>query len=191
MFILFKTFGTLALLTISFVFLFISITEIDKSPKTNNTIEGSTLENIPIANTVQNEKVQNENSVIDQFIVRQEKKYKAVENKDARKVIWSDMNKDGEKDAIVLYTLESPGGSTLYTDYLAIFLKSQDEQLKYITHKIIGGKNRRAILEVESVTTGKIQLNTLEYSPNDARCCPSKKGYIQIVLIKNKLREVH
>jgi hypothetical protein len=181
-----KKIKPLGLFVMSFCWLFV----ITCKPLNNEIhVEDYILNNPSIINTIQNTQTQSGNSKINQFIVKQEKKYRATENKQAREVIWADMNGDGKKDCIVLYSLDSVGRSNLHLDYLAIFLKYSNTSLKYITRKVIGGNHIRAVLKVQPVIDGKIIINTLEYLPSEASCCPSKKGRIQITLYKNRLLE--
>lgn len=126
-------------------------------------------------------------SVIRDFIVRQASENKAVEYEEARKVIKADLNDDSREDAVVLYTLESFKGTNLHFQYLAVFMSSQNSGLKYVTQEKIGGKNIRAV-ELESVANGKVNLVTRDYLPDDASCCPSKKGKAEVVLYENKFK---
>lgn len=126
--------------------------------------------------------------VITDFIARQEEKEGAEEYEEARKVAGGDLNGDEREDAVVLYTLEGFDGSSLYLQYLAVFV-SRGGVLRYVTHRIVGGKSRRS-LELDGVSGGKILLKTKEHRPGDASCCPSKKGRASLVLDKRKLKEL-
>jgi hypothetical protein len=132
-----------------------------------------------------NEQIES-SQVIVHFIEAQEKALNAVENRGSRQTILTDMDSDGEKDALVLYTLESFGGSNLWLDYAAIFLK-KNGVLEYESNITIGGKNRRAIMGIEKVAVGRIILGTQEYSPKDASCCPSKKAKLQVIFQDKRL----
>jgi hypothetical protein len=130
-----------------------------------------------------------DNKKINQFIYKQARANKADEYKKARRIIYADINKDGRKDTVVLYTLESFGGSNLYRQYLAIFVRNPSRSIKNVINETVGGKNNRDVY-LESVANGKINVRTLNYLPKDASCCPSKEEYSQITFSKNKLREV-
>jgi hypothetical protein len=130
----------------------------------------------------------NANKSIDSFIGKQAKQYNADEYAEGRKIVRGDLNRDGKKETVVLYTLESFNGGNNNIQYLAVFLETKTGKLRYLTHKIVGGKERRAVESV-SVENGEIFLDTLEYLSSDASCCPSKKGKTQIKLVNNKLRE--
>lgn len=129
-----------------------------------------------------------DSDVIDSFIAKQKKKEKAVEHKDARTIMRGDLNGDGKEDVVALYTLEGFRGTNLYLQYIAIFIRDSGN-LRRVTHQIVGGKNRRAV-ELKSVVNGEINLDTQEYLPKDASCCPSKKGNIRFSIIRGKLKEI-
>ena len=122
------------------------------------------------------------------FIAKQMRQERATEYEEGRLLVRGDLNRDGNRDVVVLYTVENPGGTNQYLQYLADFIY-QRGRLRNLTHKSVGGKNRRA---VESVTVegGKIILETLEYLPADASCCPSKKGHVQFILNRKQLKEL-
>jgi hypothetical protein len=101
--------------------------------------------------------------------------------------VKGDLNADGAEDAVVLYTLEGQGGSNQYVQYLAVFIHRK-ERLVYAARQAVGGKNRRSIESV-SIKGGRINLQTLEYLPTDASCCPSKKGQMRFVFNGGKLKK--
>lgn len=72
--------------------------------------------------------------------------------------------------------------------YLAVFINRKG-RLAYVIHQVVGGKNRKSIDSV-SIKGGKINLQTLEYLPNDASCCPSKKGQMRFVLSGGRLKKI-
>lgn len=129
-----------------------------------------------------------DNKSINLFISKQARAKKGEEYQGARKIIYVDVNKDGRKDAVVLYTLESFYGRNNYIQYLAIFVKDKNGALKNVKREIIGGKNSRDVY-LESVVNGKINLKTMNYLPTDASCCPRREEHSQIIFSKNKLRE--
>ena len=129
---------------------------------------------------------QSDKSIINSFITQQAKRERATEYDEARSIVRGDLNADNAEDAIVLYTLEGQGGSNQYLQYLAVFIDRKG-RLAYVTHQLVGGKNRRSIESV-LIKDGKINLQTLEYLPNDASCCPSKKGQMSFILSGGRLR---
>ena len=131
---------------------------------------------------------QSDKSIINSFITRQAKRERATEYEEARSIVQGDLNADGAEDAVVLYTLEGQGGSNQYVQYLAVFINRKG-RLVYLTHQVLGGKNRRSIDSV-SIKDGKINLQTLEYLPADASCCPSKKGQMRFILSAGRLKKI-
>jgi hypothetical protein len=131
---------------------------------------------------------QRDESMIKSFIAQQAKRERATEYEEARSIVRGDLNADSAEDAVVLYTLEGQGGSNQYVQYLAVFLNRKGK-LVYATHQVVGGKNRKSIESV-SIKDGKINLQTLEYLPTDASCCPSKKGQMRFILSGGRLKKI-
>ena len=130
---------------------------------------------------------QSDKSTINTFISQQAKRERATEYEEARSIVKGDLNADNAEDAVVLYTLEGQGGSNQYLQYLAVFIDRKG-RLAYVTHQVVGGKNRRSIESV-LIKDGKINLQTLEYLPNDPSCCPSRKGQMRFVLSGGRLKK--
>jgi hypothetical protein len=131
---------------------------------------------------------QSDKAIIISFITQKAKRERATEYEDARSIVMGDLNADSAEDAVVLYTLEGQGGSNQYLQYLAVFFDRKGK-LVYVTHQLVGGKNRKSIESV-SIKDGKIDLQTLEYLPTDASCCPSKKGQMKFILSAGRLKRV-
>lgn len=131
---------------------------------------------------------QRDESIIKSFIAQQAKRERATEYEEARSIVRGDLNADSAEDAVVLYTLEGQGGSNQYVQYLAVFINHKGK-LVYATHQAVGGKNRKSIESV-SIKDGKINLQTLEYLPTDASCCPSKKGQMRFILSGGRLKKI-
>jgi hypothetical protein len=131
---------------------------------------------------------QRDESIIKSFIAQQAKRERATEYEEARSIVRGDLNADSAEDAVVLYTLEGQGGSNQYVQYLAVFINRKGK-LVYATHQAVGGKNRKSIESV-SIKDGKINLQTLEYLPTDASCCPSKKGQMRFILSGGRLKKI-
>jgi hypothetical protein len=84
-----------------------------------------------------------------------------------------DIDKDGNDDFIVLFTVEGVGGgSNNHYDFMSVFLSGRSWQP--ITTRT-GGKGERDPIRVD-FRGGKIVLDTLVYLPSDPGCCPSGKG---------------
>ena len=126
-------------------------------------------------------------TVIDTYIARQARRERGEEYKDARKVIVGNLNNDDSPETVVLYTIESQGGTNNYVQYIAVFVR-RNGKLAPLTRAPVGGKSRRSI-ELITVDHKAIQLETLDYGPNDASCCPSIKGKSQYILVGRTLRE--
>gem|GEM_PF-727318 len=127
-------------------------------------------------------------AVIDSFIARQAKRERGEEYREARKVVAGDLTHDGDPETVVLYTIEGQRGSNLYVQYLAIFVRRKGK-LSALTHADVGGKSMRGV-ELKAVENNSIVLDTLNYGPKDASCCPSVKGTTSYVLSAGTLREI-
>src|SRR5258705_4428554 len=130
---------------------------------------------------------QSDTAAIDKFISAQATKLAGSEYEDARKVVTGDLNHDGVPDTAVLYTIEGQNGSNNYIQYLAVFLRTK-KGLTYAAECSVGGKNRREA-ELRSIANGLINLNTVEYGPNDQSCCPTIKGTTRYTLDAGRLNE--
>src|SRR5689334_20562294 len=126
-------------------------------------------------------------ATINAFITRQAKVERGEEYREARKVVTGDLTRDGQPETVVLYTIEGQGGSNLYIQYLAVFVR-RNGKLSPLTHMDVGGKSTRGV-ELISVKNNSILLDTLNYGPKDASCCPSIKGTTRYVLSGTTLRE--
>ncbi len=124
---------------------------------------------------------------IDAFIAAQARRERGEEYRDARKIVIGNLREDAEAQTVVLYTIESQGGSNNYVQYLAVFVH-QRRGLAALTHAEVGGKSVRAV-ELSGIEHGGIVLATLGYAPKDASCCPSVKGSTRYVLVGRILRE--
>ena len=139
----------------------------------------------PISIAIANE--DDDTAAIDSYIAHQAKRERGEEYRDARKVVTGDLNHDGEPETVVLYTIEGQGGSNLYIQYLAVFVR-KNGKLAPLTHADVGGKSTRGV-ELTSVENNSILLDTLNYGPKDASCCPSVKGTTRYILSGATLRE--
>jgi hypothetical protein len=131
---------------------------------------------------------QNRDKIVGDFIAGQARKANADEYEEAWKILRSDVNNDGKADLVALYTLESFDGNNNNIQYLAVFLGS-GKTFRLAGHESVGGKNYRGI-ELISIKKQIIYLDTLEYLPTDASCCPSKKGKTRYRFRNGKFREL-
>lgn len=125
--------------------------------------------------------------VIDKYIAGVAKVSDASEYKEARKILYGDIDGDGDDDAIVQFTIEGMGGGNNYGFSLAAF-KNDDGKLTAITDEVVGGKMNREV-ELKRIEKGVIYLDTKEYAENDGACCPSIEGKTSFVLEGKKLVE--
>jgi hypothetical protein len=126
-------------------------------------------------------------AAIDNFIARQARRERGEEYREARKVVVGDLTHDGVPETVVLYTIEGQGGTNLHIQYLAVFAR-QKGKLSAVTHADVGGKSVRSV-ELKSVESDAILLETMGYGPKDPQCCPSVKGTTRYVLSGGRLRE--
>jgi hypothetical protein len=138
---------------------------------------------ISVASVMQDD----DTAAIDSFIARQAKREQGEEYPEARKVITGDLTHDGVPETVVLYTIEGQIGSNLHIQYLAVFVRRAGK-LSPLTHADVGGKSARGV-ERPSVENNSILLDTMNYGPKDASCCPSIKGTTRYVLAGGKLHE--
>jgi hypothetical protein len=129
-----------------------------------------------------------ETAIVNRFISRQAKKEGADEYREARKTLHGNINGDGKADLVVLYSLEGFGGGNSYSQYLAVFL-GKGKTFQYAANAIVGGKLNRDV-DLKSIASRRINLDTMEYRRNDAACCPSKKGTTRYIFANGKLKEV-
>lgn len=126
-------------------------------------------------------------ATIDKLIASQAVKERGEEPDGVRKTAEGDLNRDGESDVAVLYTIEGQNGSNNYIQYLAVFLR-RNGKLVYTARAPVGGKNRRGI-EITAIKDNAILFDTTAYADRDPACCPTIKGNTRYVLIGGKLVE--
>jgi hypothetical protein len=131
----------------------------------------------------------NVGETITKFIAQQAKANDADTYPEARKELSGDLNHDGKRDIVVLYTLEGFGGGNNYAQYLAVFL-SNGKTYRHAAYTVVGGKLNRSV-ELRSVVGSTINLNTKEYRRNDPACCPSRARTARFVFRRGKLTEIN
>ncbi len=115
----------------------------------------------------------------------------AKENETARRIHFHDLNKDGKKDAIVLFTVEGAGCGNNYSFHMAAFTNN-GKGYKLAGHTVIGGKwNAHPDFEKVEYQNDLIILYVQGHSENDSACCPSlvHKVYYRIAegkIVKSK-----
>lgn len=125
--------------------------------------------------------------IINRYIAGVARTSGASEYKEARKIVYGDVDGDGDADAAVQFTIEGMGGGNNYAFYLAVF-RNENGKLKPLTDEVVGGKLNRSVT-LQKIGDRKIYLDTEEYAENDGACCPSIKGKTVYLLKNNKLTE--
>ena len=113
----------------------------------------------------------------------------ASEYKEARKIVYGDMDGDGTKDAVVQYTLEGAGGGNSWGQNLMVFLNKKDVY-KAAGDMTVGGKFFRSFDLMKIV--GKEIIGAAETCPKDEPqgvCENPKKKQVKYVLMNGKLKE--
>lgn len=114
----------------------------------------------------------------------------ASEYKAARKVIYGDVDGDGDKDAVVQYTLEGMGGGNSFAQMLAVFT-NQKGVYKFAAEEVVGGKFAERTSALMSVKRGKIMLDTETCEePPQGLCENPTKGNAAFSFAKGKLKEL-
>ncbi|MGI8787705.1 MAG: hypothetical protein ACR2HG_08105 [Pyrinomonadaceae bacterium] len=113
----------------------------------------------------------------------------ASEYKEARKIVYGDVNGDGVKDAVVQYTLEGAGGGNSWGQSLVVFLNVKGV-FKLSDDETVGGKFFR-IFTLQKVV-GKQIIGATETCPRgepQGICKNPKKAQVKYVLLNGKLKE--
>ncbi len=113
----------------------------------------------------------------------------ADEYKEARKIIYGDVDGDGTKDAVVQYTLEGAGGGNSWGQSLVVFLNKKGVY-KMSADETVGGKFFRSFDLLKVV--GKEIVGATETCPEDGPqglCENPKKKQVKYVLLNGKLKE--
>jgi len=113
----------------------------------------------------------------------------ADEYKEARKIIYGDVDGDGTKDAVVQYTLEGAGGGNSWGQSLVVFLNKKGVY-KMSADETVGGKFFRSFDLLKVV--GKEIVGATETCPEDepqGLCENPKKKQVKYVLLNGKLKE--
>jgi hypothetical protein len=127
---------------------------------------------------------------INSHIRKEAKSQGAAEIIEKRKVIFGDVDGDGDKDAVAQYTIEGMGGGNSFAQMLAIFT-NQKGVYRFTTEEVVGGKFAYRISNLTSVENGKILLSTETCAePPQGLCDNPKKGQAIFTFNKGKLKEL-
>ncbi len=105
----------------------------------------------------------------------------ANEYLEARKFFIGDVDKDGRKDILVLFTLEGFACGNGYSFYMAVF-RNEGKRFSLAAYEIVRGKGYRSV-SFNSVKNGVIILDTKEYGT-------SMKSKAKYILDDDALMEV-
>jgi hypothetical protein len=126
-------------------------------------------------------------TAIDRYIAAQARRERGEEFRDARQRVDGDVLHRGAVETVVLYTIESQGGSNDHRQYLAVFAR-RNGSLQPVARVEAGGKSGRGATLIAIDAQG-IALGTQEYADGDPSCCPSRKGHTHFVLEHDRLVE--
>ncbi len=121
------------------------------------------------------------------------------ENKDMRKVFYTDLNKDGLKDAILqfqfLFSSSEFGNTVVSKIFFAVFLKENNEY-KLVDEIDFSGGNINvpglfSSIELVTVQKNKIEAKVYRYNVYDYHCCPSYTEEVEFKFENNKLIPLH
>jgi len=123
---------------------------------------------------------------IDAYIAHQARQERGSEYKQTREVASGDVH-PGAPEIVVLYTIEGQNGTNRNLQYLAVFAR-RNGKLVAAARAEVGGKGQRYV-HLKTIEGNTIHLETLDYGPKDAACCPNEKGQTSYVFAGNSLRE--
>jgi hypothetical protein len=127
---------------------------------------------------------------INAHIRKEAKSQGAAEYREARKVLFGDVDGDGDEDAVAQYTIEGMGGGNSFAQMLAIFTNQQGVY-SFVTQEVVGGKFAYRTSKLTSVENGRIYLSTESCAePPQGLCDNPKKGQAIFTFNKGKLKEL-
>lgn len=131
----------------------------------------------------------NAESAIIKHIKKEAKSGDAVEFPNARKIIFGDVDSDGDTDAVVLYSLEGFGGGMDWNQNLAVFLNKKG-LFSFLVESVVGGKYEGRIVTLLNIKNGRIGLDSYSCGETNPNLCENpKKKSVYFYLISSKLKE--
>ena len=128
--------------------------------------------------------------VINAHIRKEAKSQGAAEIRERRKVLFSDVDADGDEDAVAYYMIEGMGGGNSFAQMLAIFT-NQKGVYRFTTEEVVGGKYAYRISKLTNIEHGKIILSTETCAePPQGLCDNPKKGRAVFTFNVGKLKEL-
>lgn len=126
-------------------------------------------------------------SAINQYIAKQAKADGSSEYKEARKVLTGDLDGDGDRDAVMQYTLEGAGGGNNWSQMIAIFINNKGAY-KFAGEEVVGGKFSVYTSTLASVGRGVITISTETCAELPQGICENpKKGTAKFLFRQGKL----
>lgn len=112
----------------------------------------------------------------------QDYKYKS----DYKEIKYSDIDKDGDQDAVVLLSFrESETGHVTTVSYKTVVFSNTNGQFDFTTDLQSEG-----LVDSWSVKDNTILISTVTWSTDDPSCCPSIKTKLAYTLQGNRLERV-
>lgn len=130
------------------------------------------------------------NKTIDAYIRKESKSQGADEYREGRKMVFGDVDRDGDMDALVQYTIEGMGGGNSFAQMLAIFINRKGVY-KFVAEEVVGGKFAYRTSELTGIENGRIVLSTESCpEPPQGLCDNPEKGKAIFTFSKGKLKEL-
>lgn len=104
---------------------------------------------------------------VDRYSRALERHYDGYEYKEQRQLIRADFNQDGRAQGLALITIEGVGGGTIVIHQLVLF-SYQNGSYQAGDSTTIPGAHKLSL-----INNNEIVVSTLNYGPDDARCCPT------------------
>jgi hypothetical protein len=97
------------------------------------------------------------------------------------KILFGDLNGDGEKDAVII--LDSSFGGTGHFYELAVVVNKNGEPLQIASEDL----GDRSIINSLEINDGKIIIDIIIHGPGDGGCCPTLRKIFEYELQNDKL----
>jgi hypothetical protein len=107
-----------------------------------------------------------------------------AEYRDGRKTIEIDFNRDGSRDAVVLYAIEGADAGNAVVQTLQLFFGSQSG---YVAQ---GATIVESVADITLGGDGSILVHSLMHGPDDPDCCPSIRSSVRYRVEGNQLLHV-
>lgn len=126
-------------------------------------------------------------AAVNQYTAKQAKEQDAAVA--GKKITLADIDGDGDKDAVVEYTLEGFGGGNNWTQSMAVFV-NQKGVYKFADEATVGGKFFTHTSTLDNISKGDISFNTETCAePPQGMCENPIKGKLKFYFDRGKLIE--